>query len=525
MQQDGSQTPKNRPRARTGANFPNILKGRKSEPSPATPTSPPSQDDPPSHLSIEALVEALTPPAVLSLSHARGLSVVLQHETPEFDILTPVIARLCEPGVPSAFLATGLDVISACATSESHSLSDLERASLFSILRSSDADWAPETWKARIRCLSTLTKEGSIVAGFEIAFLRFAERCIYLALEGLLSDDESDRYMRESYIMSVSHILRKTLDHTASSYSEQDFVDVLRFFDGCVQQSITRLSGSQHNTPTLGTPPSLASHRRNASSLGSSTPYAASRQPPREPITPLDMTVLPVQLYLDFLDVYRRQLSSENITNIVSLLLRIVAVHINPLPRLSPRSIPQHRPRPTEEAALKHLFALLSGPYSNSVALSIRANLASENSQEALGAFRTFRAVLREAAASRMASVTLRRSKFDPEDYAPTGQLIVTEAYADILERAHREGVEVPSFNLSRVRNYVGNAIRDWSSRFDAEKVLDEALGLVKDIITETNDRVDEREREPDPFAFTVDEGRFIGTILSETVKYAQRLR
>lgn len=242
-------------------------------------------------------------------------------------------------------------------------------------------------------------------------------------------------------------------------------------------------------------------------------------------MTPLEQTVFPVQLYMDFLDMYRRQLSPSRITDIVTVLLRVVAVHINPLPHLSAWPIPQHRPRPTEEAALKHLFALLSGPYSDTVAMYIKVCLMSDSWQEALGAFRTVRAVLRDAAGTRMALVALRRPRFETDDLAPTGQIVATEAYADVLERAHREGLEVPSFTLNRLSGPVGKAVRDWSARAAPEKVLEEALGMIKDIIAETSDRIEDKGREQDSLNFNVDEGRFIGTILSEAVKYVQRLR
>ena len=525
MQRDGPQTPKNRPRARTGGSFPNILRGRKSEPSPATPTSPSSHDDPPAHLSLVALVQALTPPAVLSLTHARAIPVVLKKEPTDFVILTPVIIRLCAPGVPSAFLAAGLDVITACAASVITPPNDLERASLFSILRLSDFNWAPETWQSRANCLLALTKDSSSIEGFGTEFLRFVEKCISSALHGFLSDDDSDRCMRETYIKCVSHILRKTLDQNAAFFTEQDFKDVLAFFDGCVQQSMTHLTGplgSQSNTPILGTPQSLVSHRRNASSLGSPIPYSGSRPSPKEPLTSLDLTVLPVQLYLEFLDMYRRQLSPGQATSIASALLCIVAVHINPLPHLSVLPIPQHRPRPTEEAALKHLFTLLSGPYSDTVAIHIKECLASDNWQEALGAFRCVRVILRDAAISRMALVALGRPRVD--DYSPTGQSVFTDGFAEVLERAHREGLELPSFTLSRLRHFVGKAVHDWSARFDPERVLEEALGMVKDVLSETSDRAKDKSDE-DPFGFNVGEDRFIGTILSEAVKYVQRLR
>ena len=487
-----------------------------------------SHDDPPTQLSLEFLVEALTPPAVLSLTHARALPLVLQREIPDLDTLTPVVARLCAHDVPSAFLATGLDVICACAASQARPPNDLERASLFSILRSSDADWAPETWKPRFNCLSALTRGGNSVAGFQTAFLRFAERCISSAFEGLLTEDDADRNLREKYIESVSHIIRKTLNQNAPLYTGQDFVDVLTFFDGFVQQAFARLQGTLGQQPLLPSPgvrSTSPSHRRNASSLGSPMQYPGGRPSLREPITPLEQTVFPIQLYMDFLDTYRRQLLLNRITDIVSVLLRIVAFHINPLPHPSALPIPQHRPRPTEEAAIKHIFLFLSGPYSDTVAMHIKACLSSDNWQEALGAFRTVRAVLRDAAGTRMALVALRRPRFEAEDVAPAGQTAATVMYADMLERAHKDGLEVPSFTLSRLRSRVGKAVRDWSARTVAEKVLEEALGMIKDIIAETSDRTEDKGREQDSLCFNVDEGRFIGTILSEAVKYVQRLR
>jgi len=126
---------------------------------------------------------------------------------------------------------------------------------------------------------------------------------------------------------------------------------------------------------------------------------------------------------------------------------------------------------------------------------------------------------------SRMSLLVLERPKFEGHESAPTGQLVVTENLVDVPQRAHRAGFDVPALTLDRLTKAVGKAVREWAARSDAEKVLEEALGIVKDIMAEANDRAGEKQETEDYSSLDVYEGRFVGTVLSEAVKYVQRMR
>lgn len=442
----------------------------------------------------------------------------------------PVMARLCAPDVPSPFLAAGLEAVSAYAASQVHSLNDIERALLFAILRRSDTDWTPETWRPRYKCLLTLTREGQSVEGFQTEFLRYAEDCITSAFEALHSDNYSDRVPKEKYIESVSHVIRMTLKQNKTLYDEQDLQAVLVFFEGFVHRSLANVPACPQ-PGTVSIPPSpeaiqtLGSHRRNPSSASGSVFQGSRPSPPREGVSPRDQTLLPITLYMSFLDMYRPQMRPCHLRSAIATLARIVAVHLGPLPRLSTSLSPLHQPHLLEEAALKHLVASLTGPYADTVASHIKRLLASTNQQEALGAFRVTRSVLRVAAVSRMAYLALQRPRFVVDEFTTTSRLVVTDDVVEALERVHKAAFGVSGLTLDMITKAAGEAVREWTARANAEEVLEEALGIVKDIMVEAGDRVQEKENPEDYSALDPQEGRFVGTVLNEAVKYIQRLR
>lgn len=523
MQQDDPKQQKKRPRAKTGGPIPNIIKGR---PSAAVTTTPVTQDDlSPTHLSVGELLSLLTPPAVLSLSHARALQMALRTETPSLESIFPVVTRLCAPGTHVPLMICGLEIITVYSLSDAPPLTDIDRASMFAIVRSSDLSWALS--KPRYNCLSALTKEGSCVAGFEEQFVQFSEACLSSIFDTLSSDEEQERLQKEQYIESHSELLRNVYVKNASSYTDKDLRGTLQFYDCFMQRLLDAILFPSSDSLSIPSSPSVLHHRRTGSSPQASLPFSGSRPHiVSEPMTPLEKTVLPCQMYLAFLDVFRPRLSLEEIPHIVYNLLRMVGAHITPLPHISAAPLPhRHRARPIEDTALNHLFVLLQGSFSVTVAANVKAYLSSDNKHVALGAFRTARAVLRDAAVSRMALLSLRRPKFDTDITAPTGQMVLTEKYTRVLERAHKENVEVPAFALDRLCKPTGKAIGEWSSRSDADMVLEEAVGITIDIVDEACDRVEDNDSESNTPMIGPEEGRFIGTVLSETVKYIQRTR
>src|SRR5438270_13284232 len=73
-------------------------------------TSPPTPA-----LSLHALIEALYPPAVHSLAHARNLASILPNHSPlpRRDILNPILSSLCSADSPTALQAAGFDIFAA----------------------------------------------------------------------------------------------------------------------------------------------------------------------------------------------------------------------------------------------------------------------------------------------------------------------------------------------------------------------------------------------------------------------------
>src|SRR5258705_988832 len=101
QQQDAERSTRSRPRANTTTfTFPSWRRGK--ETAPPVPPSVPAPS-----LSVEALIEALKPPAVPSLSHARSLASLLATQTPlpRLAALNPVLAALSWKDSPPPLLS------------------------------------------------------------------------------------------------------------------------------------------------------------------------------------------------------------------------------------------------------------------------------------------------------------------------------------------------------------------------------------------------------------------------------------
>src|ERR1700736_5847878 len=131
QQQDAETHTKSRPRANTTTfTFSSWRRGRAEAPTPVQPAVP----APP--LFLDALIQALNPLAVPSLTHARSLASLLAAHTPlpRPEVLNPILTALCGNNSPAALQVAGYDILTAYWENEgATSLSTADRLSYFSL--------------------------------------------------------------------------------------------------------------------------------------------------------------------------------------------------------------------------------------------------------------------------------------------------------------------------------------------------------------------------------------------------------
>src|ERR1700685_4370834 len=169
QQQDAEIKSRSRPRANTTTfAFPSLRRGRTEAP-PSVPSAAPA---PP--LSLEALIQALNPPAVPSLTHARSLAGLLAAQTPlpQPAVLNPVLAALCGNDSPAALQIAGYDIVTAYWENDGATgLGTADRLSYFSLFLGPSTAWSSDIWEPRFRALRALTSSGAEVMGMEFPLL------------------------------------------------------------------------------------------------------------------------------------------------------------------------------------------------------------------------------------------------------------------------------------------------------------------------------------------------------------------
>ncbi|KAF8064156.1 hypothetical protein FPV67DRAFT_1671906 [Lyophyllum atratum] len=478
QQQDADSHNRHRPRANTASFQPFGWRRTRVETTsvPQVPTVPVAQQS----LSLEALIDALTHPAVPSLAHARALASTISSHSPlpRREVLNPVLTSLCDAHSPVAVQAAGYDVLSAyCENHEAAALATADRLCYFSLFLGSNNSWNTELWEPRFKALRALTKYGVDVAGVELDFLNVLKSWIEGGFEGLLRTDgtleRGERAERERSIDVLAKFLASVLSNaeTIARISQEDLSEVLDFYASLVDRSVLllnkpssqdRLNSSplaegQSNIPPK---PSPHSHRRNHSSVSVnsiSSPTSVSSIIPPHAKHPADIAI---RLYLDYLSSQLKTLSPGYLKVILPLLLRALAFCSSPLPRLSVLPHPAKKPT-SEDKITETLNALFSGPYSTTCMLILKQHLfpplspstngsakdikhAADDTKRlkgvytaiytSLGAHRTFRNYVRRALATRLARAYISRES--SVGYSPSGAPGHLNLERDLMERA-----------------------------------------------------------------------------------------
>jgi tuberous sclerosis protein 2 len=512
-QQDGDSPHRSRPRSSTTSFSPFWTRRGRSE---APPPSPPAQP-----LPLEALIEALTPPSVPSLSHARSLADILvtYSPIPPLSILIPVLHNLCNSEAPVSLRAAGFDILSAYwENNEAASLSTADRVKYFSLFLGSSTEWSQDLWEHRFRALRSMTKFGIETIGVEIAFLNVLKTWIQEAFEGLLSGDsivdQSQRTERERTVEVLATFLTSVTEtpEILARLPESDLSGVLHFYAGLVDQSMrgssnadtqdTSLPSSPHeSSPSNATTPMRPhTHRRHTSSLSISSMAQPTSPPASTQKHPSDLAV---SVYLSHLTSQIKTLSPTYLDVILPLLFRSLAFHATPLPRLS-ITLPPRNMMHVEHKITDMLDSLLSGPYSAACMVILKQHLfpnLPNSIQTSIGAHRTLRNYIRRGLCTRLARAYISRES--NIHYAPSGAPSRMDMERDLMERAWPKD-DASLWDASKLGRVLCKSVEAWVGFYldmdtdgvlsshtitGKEKILEEAAGTLKDVLQEIDSR------------------------------------
>ncbi|KIJ61264.1 hypothetical protein HYDPIDRAFT_31562 [Hydnomerulius pinastri MD-312] len=476
-------------------------------------TNAPPQTQPPP-LAFDALVEALSPPAVPSLSHARSLAAVIstQSPLPRAALLNPVLGSLCGVDSPPPLQCVGYEIMAAFWDRYEAKIGTADKLSYFSLFL--HTSWATEVGEPRLRALRALTKGGIDVFGIEIPLLNLLKSWMEGAFDLLLSCDPSDRAERERSIELLASYMSSVLEHpeTAARVSEGDLASVLQFYAALVSKTLDVPSTIPSSDSTSAPPPTAQNeqspsvkaasngHRRNPSSMSMRSHPPSSILPSRHPAE------LMVTIYLDHLHSQLKSLAPRILTLILPLLFRAQAFFASPLPRLSVMSGRPHGPVGLEERIQKMLHSLFAGPYGTSCMMILKRHLSPSTDQASdpqsfatsFGAHRTLRFDIRQGLCSRMARAYIAR--LSSVSYTPSGAPGQMDLEKDLMERAWSKD-DLSGWDLLKLGRMLCKSIEAWAKRpitesdeaihAERDKILDEAAGTLKDIFQEFDERED----------------------------------
>lgn len=514
-----------RQRSNTTFGFPNWR--RKADPAPPVVATP--MPTPTAPLSLNELIQALTPPAVPSIGHARSLAslLTLHSSLPRPAVLNPVLAALCSEGSPPALQAAGFDIIAAYwENSGATDLGTADRLSYFSLFLGALPAWSSELWEARFKALRALSSSGVEVIGSESPLLDLLQSWVDGAFKGLLSYDLVDpieRAERERIIDGLTKSIASVFENAeiVSRIPEQELVGVLVFYGELVERALelpldfTTHGVSSPTSPMDGsaasTPTRTYAHRRHPSSF--SIPPSPS---PQSTITsssspafkhPADIAI---NIYINHLNSQLKTLGSEHITLIMPLLFRALAFYASPLPRLSiTEKVAESSP--VEDSITDTLTPLLGGPFSTSCIVILKRHLyppppdsqqdLNAYLQTSLGAHRSFRIYVRRRLYGRLARAFINRES--SVNYNHTGSPGHMDMERKLMEKAWPKD-DIHGWEADRLGRTVSSAVEAWIAwdspqlihgddlKTGKEKILDEVAGTLKDMFQELDMRDDD---------------------------------
>ena len=532
------------------------------------------------NLSLQQLIDALIPPAVPSLVHARALATILSSVSPlpPRDLLNPILLSLCDPASPTPLQAAGHDILSAYFDNhEALSLGIPERFSYLSLFLGATTAWEMDLWEPRFKALRSLTRYGVDIIGIETPLINILKSWIQGAFDGLLklpsSIDRSERAERERsvdvLVKFLGDVLQKT--ETMSRITEEIMSDVLQFYASLVHRSITSpyaksaLAIASESLNTTKPPPTFG-HRRN---LSSSTPSLASSPPPT-PDTPTfkQPAELAIGLYLKNLSLLIKTLPAVYLNCILPVLFISLSFCSAFLPQMT---VKQQTPKKgtLEDKITETLNALFGGPYAATCMLVLRQYLFppgytpekrplvipfldslvdnSQNPQYTVsrmallvsrGAHRTLRIYVRRALSARLARVYLHSGT---PGQTELGVDLMAKAWSKDDYSSHSAGIGSNGWEAGSLGRALAQSVGAWvdynlecttsfkpeshqmialeNERQGKDEILEEIAGLLKDILQELDVRLEENGTMDD------EEAEVVGLALFKLAGYVLPLK
>ena len=507
---DGSSS-RSRPRANTTNAF---LWRRGREPSPS-PSQFPSQPT----LTVEELIQALGPPAVPSLAHARQLASLLSNASPLPPVskLNGVFSALCGSDIPIPFQAAGFDILSAYfENAEAPSLTTGDRLVYFSLFRSGDSRyWSADLWEPRFKAFRSFSKWGSDLLSIEGQVVELFQGWVQAAFVGLLDGEDSvHRRERERCVEILSEFLRALMcrEEILSRLEQEKITQVLRFHANLIYTAGGRLS-----SPTPDTSRPSYTHKRHPSSMSLS-----SSSLPDQPVAKTPFAIA-VGLYITYLKAQGKTLPPETLSTVFPPLFYALAVSASPLPKLALSIATKDADQQQETKIAEFIYSLLDGPHATAALIIVRKALYPQADAQtdkcSLGAHRALRLYIRRALQTRIARAYLSRET--STGYTHTGAPGHMDLSSQVLAQAWpRDGGT--TWDAARIGKDLAKSVGAWArgkeghSQEIVERVLLEVVGTLRDIL---------RELAENESIFTDEEAWTFGQSLYNLASYVTTLR
>ena len=601
-QQDSSSPGKSRQRANTTSFAPFGWRRYKSDQPFLPHGQPPATTQ--QQLSINDLIEALRPPAVPRLAHARALSNLLPTASPlpRTSVINLIVSSLCDINGPSSFQAAGFDLVSSYWENPEVSVVETaDRFSFLSLFLEHSISWSAELWEPKFKALRSFTKYGIDIVGIEDVLVNVIKWWIEGAFEGILRSDGSldytERLERERSVDVLVKFLSDVLSkpENVARLPEDTIPSVLQFYASIVDRSLVLPKPSNSlkefsastDSLVLTSQPKFGLHRRTPSTLSTTSIVSPNTPVPSIPHSPYTQpTEIAISIYLDYLHAQIKVLSPPIIQNVLPLLFRALAFCSSPLPRLT--ALSQSRKKSSlEERVNETLISMYTGPYSttcmavnkrslypefpadgespphfdmsnhlNEGSTVRRASISRTSLQlgifTSIGAHRMLRNQIRQVLTARLVRTYILREA--STSYSCSGALSHTDVEEKMMEKAWprddhaHAGIGIGTggssgWDARRLRPAFAESISRWIAwigegphieahpasdtyqeswdyeRQKADVILEEAAGLLKDILQE----VDSREEENN--GLNDEEAAFVGEALYSLCKYIPPLR
>lgn len=485
-------------------------------------------------MSIEGLIEDLTPPSVPSLSFARYLSGLLPSASPcpALHILTPILGSLCAQNSPSSLQAAGFEILAAyCSNPSSSSLSSTDVLACFTLFR---VPWSIDLWEPRFRAFIAFSDAVPHKDTFTSESLSLVKFWIKSAFDPILAPyplqpmEAAERQRSlDDYITLLVSLFQKS-DPTTNPF-EEEVQDVLEFLGNMVHLGILQPT-EQNLSPVSPYPPPDQSprrvpHRRNQSSA--SIPTLSSPTSIRHPAD------IAINAYLLYLSTQLKHLSYKYLDTILPLLFRALAFYASPLPRLSLSPLPDQYSQ-VEKQISSLLDSLFGGSHSTSCSIILKRHLFPMFKDEqdpvcsfqlSIGAYRALHTFMRRGLLTRLARAYLGRAS--STTYAPSGAPSLVDLSPEVIKLAW-PNEDLSAWELSKIHHVLCKSVKEWV-KWEPEEttvehaemrdlVLTEAAGIVNDVLQAFDDKVEEDEVDEE-------ESTAAGSVLLELVAYLRLLQ